>query len=74
MGGVKVGIYRERIPECLARRGVVALDHLDRPEAQLEGRRRYLSNLNPDRTLDYTRLLMDMDRDDEAIQVVQTRM
>jgi hypothetical protein len=30
--------------------------------------------LNPDRTLDYTRLLMDMDRDDEAIQVVQTRM
>jgi superkiller protein 3 len=27
---------------------------------------------NPDRTLDYTRLLMDMDRYDEAIQVVQT--
>jgi tetratricopeptide (TPR) repeat protein len=27
---------------------------------------------NPDRTLDYTRLLMDMDRFDEAIQVVQT--
>jgi tetratricopeptide (TPR) repeat protein len=26
---------------------------------------------NPDRTLDYTRLLMDMDRYDEAIQVVQ---
>ena len=29
---------------------------------------------NPDRTLDYTRLLMDMDRYDEAIQVVQTGM
>ena len=29
---------------------------------------------NPDRTLDYTRLLMDMDRYDEAIQVVQTDM
>src|ERR1019366_2687446 len=28
--------------------------------------------LNPDRTLDYTRLLMDMDRYDEAIQVVQS--
>jgi tetratricopeptide (TPR) repeat protein len=27
---------------------------------------------NPDRTLDYTRLLMDMDRYDEAIQAVQT--
>ena len=27
---------------------------------------------NPDRTLDYTRLLMDMDRYDEAIQVVQS--
>jgi tetratricopeptide (TPR) repeat protein len=27
---------------------------------------------NPDRTLDYTRLLMDTDRYDEAIQVVQT--
>jgi tetratricopeptide (TPR) repeat protein len=27
---------------------------------------------NPDRTLDYTRLLMDMDRYDEAIQIVQT--
>ena len=27
---------------------------------------------NPDRTLDYTRLLMDMDRYDEAVQVVQT--
>lgn len=27
---------------------------------------------NPDRTLDYTRLLMDMDRYDEAIEVVQT--
>ena len=27
---------------------------------------------NPDRTLDYTRLLMDMDKYDEAIQVVQT--
>ncbi len=27
---------------------------------------------NPDRTLDYTRLLMDLDRFDEAIQVVQT--
>jgi tetratricopeptide (TPR) repeat protein len=27
---------------------------------------------NPDRTLDYTRLLMDMDRYDEAIQVVRT--
>jgi tetratricopeptide (TPR) repeat protein len=26
---------------------------------------------NPDRTLDYTRLLMDMDRYDEAIQIVQ---
>ena len=26
---------------------------------------------NPDRTLDYTRLLMDMDRYDEAVQVVQ---
>lgn len=29
---------------------------------------------NPDRTLDYTRLLMDMDRYDEAIQAVQTGM
>ena len=29
---------------------------------------------NPDRTLDYTRLLMDMDRYDEAIQIVQTSM
>ena len=29
---------------------------------------------NPDRTLDYTRLLMDMDRYDEAIQVVHTGM
>jgi len=29
---------------------------------------------NPDRTLDYTRLLMDMDRYDEAIQIVQTGM
>ena len=29
---------------------------------------------NPDRTLDYTRLLMDMDRYDEAIQVVQFGM
>jgi protein O-GlcNAc transferase len=29
---------------------------------------------NPDRTLDYTRLLMDTDRYDEAIQVVQTGM
>jgi tetratricopeptide (TPR) repeat protein len=29
---------------------------------------------NPDRTLDYTRLLMDMDRYDEAIQVVQSGM
>jgi tetratricopeptide (TPR) repeat protein len=29
---------------------------------------------NPDRTLDYTRLLMDMDRYDEAIQVVQSSM
>jgi tetratricopeptide (TPR) repeat protein len=29
---------------------------------------------NPDRTLDYTRLLMDMDRYDEAIQVVQIGM
>lgn len=27
---------------------------------------------NPDRTLDYTRLLMDMDRYDQAIEVVQT--
>jgi len=27
---------------------------------------------NPDRTLDYTRLLMDLDRYDEAIQVVQS--
>lgn len=27
---------------------------------------------NPDRTLDYTRLLMDMDRYDEAVQIVQT--
>jgi tetratricopeptide (TPR) repeat protein len=27
---------------------------------------------NPDRTLDYTRLLMDLDRYDEAIQIVQT--
>jgi tetratricopeptide (TPR) repeat protein len=27
---------------------------------------------NPDRTLDYTRLLMDLDRYDEAVQVVQT--
>jgi len=27
---------------------------------------------NPDRTLDYTRLLMDLDRYDEAIQAVQT--
>jgi tetratricopeptide (TPR) repeat protein len=27
---------------------------------------------NPDRTLDYTRLLMDMDRYDEAIQIVQS--
>src|ERR1019366_691410 len=29
---------------------------------------------NPDRTLDYTRLLLDLDRYDEAIQVVQTGM
>jgi tetratricopeptide (TPR) repeat protein len=29
---------------------------------------------NPDRTLDYTRLLMDMDRNDEAIQIVRTGM
>ena len=29
---------------------------------------------NPDRTLEYTRLLMDMDRYDEAIQVVQSGM
>lgn len=29
---------------------------------------------NPDRTLDYTRLLMDTDRYDEAVQVVQGRM
>jgi tetratricopeptide (TPR) repeat protein len=29
---------------------------------------------NPDRTLDYTRLLMDLDRYDEAIQVVQMGM
>jgi tetratricopeptide (TPR) repeat protein len=29
---------------------------------------------NPDRTLDYTRLLMDTDHYDEAIQVVQTGM
>jgi tetratricopeptide (TPR) repeat protein len=29
---------------------------------------------NPDRTLDYTRLLLDMDRYDEAIQAVQTGM
>lgn len=29
---------------------------------------------NPDRTLDYTRLLMDMDRYDEALQAVQTGM
>ena len=29
---------------------------------------------NPDRTLDYTRLLMDMDRYDEAIQFIQTGM
>ena len=29
---------------------------------------------NPDRTLDYTRLLMDMDRYDEAIQIVETGM
>jgi tetratricopeptide (TPR) repeat protein len=29
---------------------------------------------NPDRTLDYTRLLMDMDHYDEAIQAVQTSM
>ncbi len=29
---------------------------------------------NPDRTLDYTRLLMDMDRYDEAIQIVHTGM
>jgi len=29
---------------------------------------------NPDRTLDYTRLLMDMDRYDEAIQIIQTGM
>lgn len=29
---------------------------------------------NPDRTLDYTRLLMDLDRYDEAIQVVHTGM
>ena len=29
---------------------------------------------NPDRTLDYTRLLMDMDRYDEAIQIVRTGM
>jgi len=29
---------------------------------------------NPDRTLDYTRLLMDMDRYDEAIQAVQAGM
>jgi len=27
---------------------------------------------NPDRTLDYTRLMMDLDRYDEAIQIVQT--
>lgn len=29
---------------------------------------------NPDRTLDYTRLLMDMDRYDEAIQFIQSGM
>ena len=29
---------------------------------------------NPDRTLDYTRLLMDMDRYDEAIEFIQTDM
>jgi tetratricopeptide (TPR) repeat protein len=29
---------------------------------------------NPDRTLDYTRLLMDMDRYDEAIEFIQTNM
>jgi tetratricopeptide (TPR) repeat protein len=29
---------------------------------------------NPDRTLDYTRLLMDMDRYDEAIEFIQTGM
>jgi tetratricopeptide (TPR) repeat protein len=29
---------------------------------------------NPDRTLDYTRLLMDLDRYDEAIQIVRTGM
>jgi len=29
---------------------------------------------NPDRTLDYTRLLMDMDRYDEAIQFIKTGM
>jgi tetratricopeptide (TPR) repeat protein len=29
---------------------------------------------NPDRTLDYTRVLMDLDRYDDAIQVVQTGM
>lgn len=29
---------------------------------------------NPDRTLDYTRLLMDMDRYDEAIEFLQTNM
>jgi len=29
---------------------------------------------NPDRTLDYTRLLMDMDRYDEAIQIVRSGM
>jgi tetratricopeptide (TPR) repeat protein len=29
---------------------------------------------NPDRTLDYTRLLMDLDRYDEAIEFIQTNM
>jgi tetratricopeptide (TPR) repeat protein len=49
--------------------------HQQMPEALEAYRAAFVADpSNPDRTLDYTRLLMDMDRYDEALQAVQTGM